>query len=124
MNTTVVAAIVVLVVELTPLDARSVTQEFLDQDCRKTDIRVIGTEATLGARPAKLIIGYTCNEHAQGVEYEALHFLCPHRGPKPVAAAVYDVHEQTYLSDLEDVGDYRTVVKLEEIPTPSCDLPL
>jgi hypothetical protein len=124
MNTTVVAAMVILAIDLTPFEARSVTQEFLDQDCRKTDIRVIGTEATLGARPAKLIIGYTCNEHAQGVEYEALHFLCPHRGPKSVAAAVYDVQEQTYLSDFEGTGDYRSVVKLAEISTPSCDLPL
>jgi hypothetical protein len=109
---------------LMTLNAFAVTQEFLDHDCGKSDIRVVGSDATIPARPAKLIIAYTCGEFGQTVEYESLHFICPHHGPRTIAAAVYDVQRQTYFADLEAVGNYRSPVKLEEIPTPSCDLPL
>jgi hypothetical protein len=102
----------------------AVTQEFLDQECHKTDIRVVGSDASHFAKPAKVIIAYTCGEFGQTVEYESLHFICPHHGPRTIAAAVYDVQGQKYLTDVEQIGNYRSVVKLEEIPTPSCDLPL
>jgi hypothetical protein len=102
----------------------AVTQEFLDQECRKTDIRVVGTDAALSVKPAKLIIAYSCGEFGPTVEYESLHFICPHHGPRTIAAAVYDVQGQTYLRDMDEMGNYRSVVKLEEIQAPSCDLPL
>lgn len=124
MKTIILAAMVLLATDLSALNAFPVTQEFLDGECRKTDIRVVGNDAAIGARPAKMIIGYTCSDLAEGVEYEALHFLCPHHGPKVLAAAVYDVQKQTYLRDLENAGNYHSVVKLDEIPMPSCDLPL
>ena len=124
MKTTVMAAVMLCALDLSALDAFSVTQEFLDHECRKTDIRVVGNEAAIGARPSRMIIGYTCSDTAETVEYEALHFLCPHRGPKVIAAAVYDVQEQRYLTDLENDGNYHSVVKLDDIPTPACDLPL
>jgi len=124
MKTTIMAAMVLFAVVLSGLDAFPVTQEFLDQECRKTDIRVVGSESTMGVRPAKMIVSYTCSDIAQNVEYEALHFLCPRHGPKVIAAAVYDVQEQRYLTDLENTGNYHSVVKLDEIPMPACDLPL
>jgi hypothetical protein len=102
----------------------AVTQEFLDQECRKTDIRVVGTDAGLSTKAAKLIIAYSCAEFGPSVEYESLHFICPHHGPRTIAAAVYDVQGQTYLRDMDEIGNYRSVVKLEEIQAPSCDLPL
>ena len=69
-------------------------------------------------------IAYTCTTADQKVEYEALHFVCPHRGPRNVAAAVYDVEQQTFLTDREDAGNYRSVIRLDEIAQPACDLPL
>jgi hypothetical protein len=108
----------------TALEALSITQEFLDQECRKIDIKVLGSDTAFAVRPAKVIIDYSCSDGTEAVEYEALHFLCPHRGPRAMAAAVYDVQGRTYLRDLEDNGNYRSVIKVEEIPTPTCDLPL
>jgi hypothetical protein len=104
--------------------AMSVTQDYLDQECHKIDIKVLASDSWTASRPTRVIIAYTCSDLGQTVEYEALHFLCPHRGPKALAAAVYDVQSQTYLRDLEEGGNYRSVTKVEEIPTPSCDLPL
>jgi hypothetical protein len=114
----------ILCLHLTALEALSVTQEFLDEECRKTDIRVVGTDPAMGTRPAKVIITYNCADTGQAVEYEALHFLCSYRGPHVIAAAVYDVQKQTYLRDIDASGNFRSVVKIDDIPTPSCDLPL
>jgi hypothetical protein len=104
--------------------AISVTQDYLDQECRKTDIKVLASDGWVASRPTRLIIAYSCSDLTQAVEYEALHFICPHRGPKVLAAAVYDVQGKMYLRDLEETGNYKSVVKIDEIPTPSCDLPL
>jgi hypothetical protein len=107
--------------------AAPVTQAYLDTACRKTDVKVFGADEPLGSRPARVIIAYTCNtsDHPdQKVEYEALHFACPHRGPRNVAAAVYDVAQQTFLTDREEAGNYRSVIRLDEIALPACDLPL
>jgi hypothetical protein len=101
-----------------------VTQEYLDQECHKIDIKVLASDGWAASRPTRVIIAYTCSAIGQTVEYEAIHFLCPHRGPKVLAAAVYDVEGQKYLRDLEESGNYRSVTRIEEIPTPSCDLPL
>lgn len=113
-----------LALTLVTPNAVAVTQEFLDQECRKTDIRVVASDTTVSAKPAKLIIAYSCGEFGPSVEYESLHFICPHHGPRTIAAAVYDVRGQTYLTDVDEIGNYRSVVKLEEIQPPSCDLPL
>lgn len=120
----VATAMGVLWLHLAAPVAISVTQDYLDQECHKIDIKVFAGDASTVSRPTRVIIAYTCSDLGQTVEYEALHFLCPHRGPKALAAAVYDVQGQTYLRDLENGGNYRSVTKIEEIPTPSCDLPL
>ena len=114
----------ILCLHLTALEGLSVTQEFLDEECRKTDIRVVGSDPAMGTRPAKVIITYNCTDIGQTVEYEALHFLCSYHGPKVIPAAVYDVQRQTYLRDLDASGNFRSVVKIDDIPIPSCDLPL
>jgi hypothetical protein len=114
----------ILCLHLTALEALSVTQEFLERECRKTDIRVVGSDPAMGTRPGKVIITYNCAEIGQAVEYEALHFLCSYHGPKLIAAAIYDVQGQTYLRDPDESGNFRSVVKVDDIPTPSCDLPL
>ena len=106
------------------LQAAPLTQAYLDTACRKIDVKVLGTNEPLGSRPARVIIAYACNTSDQKVEYEALHFVCPHRGPRNVAAAVYDVEQQTFLTDREDAGNYRSVIRLDEIAQPACDLPL
>ena len=124
MRRTLAGMVILLYGGVTALDALAVTQDFLDHECRKIEVKVVGNDAPVGARPAKVIIDYSCSEIGQAVEYEALHYLCPHRGPRAIAAAVYDVQGQTYLRDMDESGNYRSVIKVEDIPTPSCDLPL
>ena len=108
----------------TALQAAPLTQAYLDTACRKIDVKVLGSNEPLGSHPARVIIAYACTTTDQKVEYEALHFVCPHRGPRNVAAAVYDVEQQTFLTDREDAGNYRSVIRLDEIAQPSCDLAL
>jgi hypothetical protein len=106
------------------VQAAPLTQAYLDTACRKIDIKVLSSNEPLASRPARVIIAYACSSVDQKVEYEALHYVCPHRGPRNVAAAVYDVEQQTFLTDREDGGNYRSVIRLDEIAQPSCDLAL
>jgi hypothetical protein len=104
--------------------AAPITQAYLDTACRKIDVRVFGGDEPMGSRPARVIIAYACNTPDQIVEYEALHFVCPRQGPRNVAAAVYDVAQQTFFTDREEAGNYRSVIRLDEIGLPACDLRL
>lgn len=107
--------------------AAPVTQTYLDTACSKINVKVFGADEPLSSRPARVIIAYACttpNQTDQMVEYEALHFVCPQRGPRSVAAAVYDVAQQTFLTDREEAGNYRSVIRLDEIAPPACDLAL
>lgn len=103
--------------------AAPVTQKFLDTQCRKMSVQLVENNGQPGIGLARVFIAYACSNPNQ-IEYESLHYQCPGRGLRTLAAAVLDIGDKLILTDREERGNFRTAISADEIPMPLCDLPL